>query len=406
MIINRFFLLRKEVVMLIRGNHFSKTWGLFIFTCLAVTLLAAGCGGGGKANVYKVGAILSLSGPAAPLGQSEQRSITLLQEKLDAAGGIDGGKVVFLIEDDESDPLKATQALNKLQSQEGAVAIIGSSTTGASLAMAPEAQKRQLPLISMAAGTKLTQPVQEWLFSVAPGDALVMRKVLLYFRDDLKVENVAVLHDSNAYGTGGAEEFKAASSRYGISVVASESYGSADTDMTPQLTKIAGTSAQAILVWGTNPGPASIAKNMQQLNIKIPFVGSSGIANKKFIELAGPGAEGVVFPASRIILPETIDDKAWSEAVTGLADEYKNKYNMEMDTFAAHGWDAANIIVDAIREAGSDPAAIRDAIEKTSKFAGADGVFTYTAKDHAGLELDALVMVRIAGGEWTPAVTK
>ncbi len=390
--------------MLLRRRLFTRALALFIFTSLAVTLLLAGCGGGGKAKAYKVGVIVSLSGTAAPLGQSEQRSINLLKDQLDESGGIDGGRVEFLFEDDQSDPLKATQAMNKLVTQEGVSAIVGSSTTGASLAMAPEALKKQVPVVCMAAGTKLTQPVQKWLFSVAPSDSLVMRKVLLYFRDDIKVKNVAVLYDSNAYGTGGAEEFKSAAPGYGIKVVASESYGSADTDMTPQLTKIAGTNAQAILVWGTNPGPASIAKNMQQLGIKLPFVGSSGIANKKFIELAGAGAEGVVFPASRIILPQTIKDEAWSKAVSELSDRYRKKYNMEMDTFAAHGWDAANMVVNAMKKAGTESSAIRDEIEKTRDYAGADGVFTYSPKDHAGLKVDALVMVRITGGQWVPAV--
>ena len=117
---------------------------------------------------------------------------------------------------------------------------------------------------------------------------------------------------------------------------------------------------------------------MQQLGMTIPFVGSSGIANRKFIELAGGAANGVVFPASRLILPKTIPAGSdWAKVVDEFSAEYKKKYNMDIDTFAAHGWDAGNIVVDAIREVGPDSALIRNQIEQIEEYAGADGVFTY-----------------------------
>lgn len=384
-----------------RAKGLRALLNCFICMVFVAPMLLSGCGGAGKARVYKVGVLLSLSGPAAPLGQPEQRSIDLLKADLDKAGGVNGGTVEFMIEDDESDPQKANLAVTRLIEQEGAIAVIGSSTTGATLAVAPTAERKQVPVVCMAAGSKLTQPPRRWLFSVAPSDALVIRRVLIYFRDELKVKNVAVLHDSNAYGTGGADEFKSRAPSSGVNVVASESYGSADTDMTAQLTKIAQTDAQAMLVWGTNPGPASIARNMQQLGITLPFVGSSGIANRKFIELAGPAANGVVFPASRIILPSTIPSGSdWARSVERFSAEYKKKYDVDIDTFAAHGWDAGNIVLNALKSAGDDSQEIRDVIERTTRYAGADGVFTYTSKDHAGLKLDALVMVKIENGQW------
>lgn len=348
---------------------------MFIFaTCLivALTLALAGCGNN-KNKVYKIGVILSLSGPTAPLGQSEQRSLQMLQNNLQKAGGINGAKVQFIIEDDESDPAKASAAATKLIDQEGVTALIGCSSSGSTLAIAPIIEKKQIPTVAMAAGIAVTQPTKKWMFSVAPSDALVVQRILMYFRDEAKVKKVAVIHDSNAYGTGGADEFKAKAPRYGITVVADESYGSADTDMTPQLTKIAQTDAQSILVWGTNPGPASIAKNMQQLNMTLPLVASSGIANQKFIELAGTAANGVVFAASRLILPNTIPTGSdWAKAVSDFSTQYKSTYNMNIDTFAAHGWDAGNIVVNAMKKAGTASSGIQSEIQKTTKYAGVD----------------------------------
>ena len=373
---------------------------LFAFI-VAATLGAAGCG---KKTVseYKIGVVLSASGPAAPLGQAEQRSLELLQSKLDGEGGIDGSKVRFLIEDDESDPAKANVAITKLIKQEQVLAIIGGSSTGSTLAMVPTSEQEMVPQVSMAAGVKITQPTSKWIFSVAPSDALVTRRILMYLKDDLKAKKIAVMHDANAYGTGGAEELKKKAPSFGIEIVAVESYGSADTDMTAQLTKIKQTGSQALVVWGTNPGPASVAKSVRDLGMEIPFVGSSGIANKKFIELAGSAANGVVFAASRLIIPGSIPAGSdWAKSVKEFSDEYEKKFGMGIDTFAAHGWDAGNIVVNAIRDAGADSAKIRDAIEGIKKYPGVDGVFTYSATDHSGLKVDALIMVKIVNDEWT-----
>jgi branched-chain amino acid transport system substrate-binding protein len=381
----------------------NKLVVMFAAFVVAVALLASGCGNNAKAGKFKIGAVLSLSGPAAPLGQSEQRSINLLKQQLDKTG-INGTPVDFIILDDESDPAKATTAANRLITQEKVCAIIGCSSTGSTMAITPGVEKAMIPVVAMAAGTKVTQPAKKWVFSVAPGDALVVQRALMYFKDEMKVQRIAVLHDSNAYGTGGADEVKAQAPKYNITIVANESYGSADTDMTAQLTKIAATNAQAILVWGTNPGPASVAKNMQQLGMKLPYVGSSGIANKTFIQLAGTAANGVVFPASRLILPATIPaGSKWAKTVTDFSATYKTAYKMDIDTFAAHGWDASNVIVNAIKVVGEDSAKIQAQIQALASYPGADGVFTYSASNHAGLKVDALVMVKVENGQWVEA---
>lgn len=373
---------------------------------LALSLTAFGCGKQVEKpkDFYKIGAVLSTSGPAAPLGQPEQRSLQLLEDKINKEGGIDGVKVKFIIEDDESDPAKASVATTKLIKQENVLAVIGSSSTGATLAMVPVATKEKIPQVCCAAGTKITQPVNKWVFRTPPSDSMAIEKVLQYLKNNLKVTKIAILHDSNAFGTGGADELQAKAPDSGIQVVAREQYGSTDTDMTAQLTKVKQTPAQAIVVWGTNPGPASIAKNMQQLNMTIPYVGSHGIANKKFIELAGPAANGVVFPAGRLLIPSSIPSGSdWRKAVDDFSALYKKTYGMDIDTFAAHGWDAGLIITDALKRAGNDPLKLRDEIEKTDKLVGVDGVYTYSPTNHDGLKVSDLIMIKIVNGEWTEA---
>jgi branched-chain amino acid transport system substrate-binding protein len=378
--------------------------GPVLLLCLlvALSIAAIGCGESGESEIYKIGAVLSLSGPAAPLGQPEQRALMLLEENINENGGIEGRQVIFLIEDDESEPSKASTATTKLINQENVSAVAGSSTTGATLAMAPVCEKAMIPLVCCAAGTKITDPVQPYVFRTPPTDSMAIEKALTYIQEDLEVTKVAVLHDANAFGTGGADEVEQKAPDYDLEIVARESYGSTDTNMVGQLTKIQQTDAEVIVVWGTNPGPASIAKNMQELGMTMPYVGSHGIANKKFIELAGDAANGVVFPAGRLLIPSSIPEGSdWRKAVDEFSTEYEEAYGMEIDTFAAHGYDAGLIITEAMKEAGSDPEKLRDAIENTKDLVGIDGVYTYSKTDHDGLSVDDLIIIEIENGEWT-----
>jgi len=377
---------------------------LLLCTIVAVSLSATGCGKktvNPSASVYKIGAVLSLSGPAAPLGQPEQNSLLMLEEQLNAGEGVNGHKVQFIIEDDQSNPANAAAAITKLVNQEGVSAMIGSSSTGATLAMVPVAEAAKVTLVCCAAGTAITKPVKKYIFRTPPTDSMAIDKVLAYLKTNLKIKQIAILHDANAYGTGGATELAAKAPTAGIQVVANESYGSTDTDMTAQLTKIQQTPAQALVVWGTNPGPASIAKNMQQLAMKIPFIGSNGIANKTFITLAGTAANGVSFPGGRMLIPASIPTGTeWRNAVDKFTADYKAKYGKDADTFAAHGWDAGTILTTAMKTAGTDKTMIQSTVQATKGLVGIDGIYNYSATNHDGLTVSDLMMIQIQNGAW------
>jgi branched-chain amino acid transport system substrate-binding protein len=377
---------------------------LLLCTIVVVTLSAAGCGKKSidpDASVYKIGAVLSLSGPASPLGQPEQNSLKMLEEQMNAGEGVNGHKVQFIIEDDQSNPANAAAAITKLINQEGVVAIIGSSSTGATLAMVPVAESAKITQVCCAAGTVVTKPIKKYIFRTPPTDSMAIDRVLAYLKGNLKFKQIAILHDANAYGTGGATELAAKAPAAGIEIVANESYGSTDTDMTAQLTKIQQTPAQALVVWGTNPGPASIAKNMQQLGMKIPFIGSNGIANKTFITLAGSAANGVAFPGGRMLIPSSITaGSEWRKAVDTFTADYKTKYGKDADTFAAHGWDAGTILTTAMKTAGTDKALIQSTVQSTKGLVGIDGIYNFSPTNHDGLNASDLIMIKIENGAW------
>jgi branched-chain amino acid transport system substrate-binding protein len=354
------------------------------------------------AEPIRIGAIFSVTGPAAFLGEPERNTAKMLEENLNREGGLLGRKVEISVYDDESDATKAVTAVDRLLKRDKVVAVVGPSTTGSTLAILPKMEEAKIPLVSCAAAKKIVQPVHRWVFKVAASDELAAKKI---FQGAKKagLKRVALLTTSDAYGAGGREDIKDLAPQMGFTIVADEVFGPKDTDMTAQLTRIRGTDAQAIIVWGTNPGPAVIARNRVQLGIKTTLYMSSGVASKKFIELAGPeNAEGILLPAGRLIVAEQIPaSHPQKKVLTGYITEYEKKFNQPISTFGGHAWDAITALARAIQNARSaEPAAIRDALEKVRGFQGTGGEFNFSPEDHSGLTEDAFAMVRITRGEW------
>ena len=172
--------------------------------------------------------------------------------------------------------------------------------------------------------------------------------------------------------------------------------------MTAQLTKIRDLKPDAMICWGTNPGPAVVARNRAQLGITTPLYMSHGVASKKFIELAGEAAEGVMLPAGHLIVAAQLPEAdPRTKLLMDYTRIYQDKYKSAVSTFGGHGWDSLRLVAKAVEMAGSDnPVAIRDNLEKISGFAGVGGVFSFTAKDHGGLDENAFEMIVVSGGDW------
>lgn len=348
----------------------------------------------------KIGAVLSLSGKQSSLGLPEKQTLEMLAETLNSEGGIDGRKVELFIEDDQSDPAKAKAAIDKIIKDKKVHAIIGGSITPVSLVVKTEAIKAKIPQMAPAAGIKITEPDFKWTFRTAQSDALAVKRVVEYLSKTLKVKKFAIINVDSAFGNSGATVLKEDAPKAGIEVVGQETYTPDATDVTAQLTKLRSTDAEALVIWDTSAGTANVVKGAAQLGIDIPWVGSHGIANKTFIKLAGDNASKIVFPAGKILNPGTAtgDQKA---TVDQFVTDFKVKYaDAVADTFAGHAYDAFKIIVEAAKTAGNDPAKLRDEIEKTNNFVGISGIFTYSAKDHDGLNTSDLVMWEIKDGVW------
>jgi branched-chain amino acid transport system substrate-binding protein len=349
---------------------------------------------------YVIGAVFDVTGPASPLGTPERDTINMIADQINKAGGINGHPVKFIIYDNGSEETSCVKAVKKLIGADKVKAVIGPSTTGTTLAVAPICQKAGIPLISCAAGVKITQPVKSYVFKTAQADKEAVAKVLDYLKAK-RISKIAFIGDSNAFGSSGRQQIDMQAPKAGIKIVAREAFNSKDTDMTAQLTRINAKKPQAVICWGTNPGPAIVARNMKQLGMKMPLIMSHGIANRKFLELAGNAAEGVVFPSGRIIAVSSLSAKdPQKKVLSTYTSAFKKAYKRDADAFGGYAWDAAHLVLDAMYKVGDNPAKVRAEIEKRRGFVGVSGVFNYSPKDHNGLSKHAFSMVQVKNGKW------
>jgi branched-chain amino acid transport system substrate-binding protein len=359
------------------------------------------CASAFAADAIKIGAVLSVTGPASFLGEPEKNTLLMMQDQLNAAGGINGQKVEVVVYDDESDVNKCVMAAKKLLDQDQVSVVIGPSISGNTLAITKFFSAAEVPLVSCAAAEKIVRPVDPWVFNTPQLDRHAVTKILQHAKAK-GYTKLAILTVSDGYGQAGRGVLTELIPGQGFTLVADEVYGPKDTDMSAQLTKIKGAGADAIICWGTNPGPAVVARNRVQLALTTPLYMSHGVASGKFIELAGDAAEGLILPAGRLVavdqVPAGHPQKPVLEAYVA---NYAKTYNAPVSSFGGYAHDAFTLVMEAIAKGGSaKPADIRANLEKISAFPNTSGVYTYTAENHNGLDETAFIMVTIEKGAW------
>ena len=374
-------------------------------------VLAGGCvrsaesGGSAGGEPYKVGAILSLTGPYAALGASEKQALELEAKRINDAGGIAGRKLEVIIEDDATDEAKAVAAASKLIDQDGVIAILGATGTGQSMAIRNEVDRAEIPQISMAGGTAVTAKLDPQVFQTPWSNTIVVPYVV----DAIAAEGhkkVGVLSDSGGYGKDGRAVILSAAPKAGVTVVSDQTFNPGDTDFSAQLTKIKNSGADSVLLWTAGKEGASIAKAARDLGISVPLYGGSGQAKLEFAKGAGAAAEGFVFGTGKSLLPSNWGTgTAEFTVVDDFSKRYSEAYGQAPDIFAGHAFDALAILEDALKrtEGDADPIKLTKAVEDTKGLTGFGGVFTFSDKNHNGLSAEDLALYRIVNGTWVPA---
>lgn len=352
----------------------------------------------------KIGASVSETGPAAFLGDPQAKTLKMMVDDINAKGGVNGEEIVLVLYDDGGDPNKARTFATRLVEDDEVVAIIGGSTTGATMAIIPVVEDAQIPFISLAGAIDIIDPVKPFTFKTPHTDRMACQKIF----EDMKardITKIGMISGTDGFGASMQAQCKSVVGDYGIEVVADETYGPQDADMTPQLTNIKGAAGiQAVLNPGFGQGPSIVTRNFAQLAIDLPLYQSHGVASDGFIELAGAAAaEGVRLPGTALLVTDLLADSDPQKAVaTAYKTMFEAQTSTSVGTFGGYAHDAMLLMVDAITRAGSaDSVAIRDALEATSGLVGTTGTYTMSPTDHLGLDLSAFRMLEIKAGAWT-----
>ena len=376
---------------------------VFVLTMVvvcAVTLL--GLAQAADKEPYRIGALFAVTGPASFLGEPERNTAEMVTDMINASGGINGHPIELIVYDTEANATKTVVAAKKLINRDRVLAIIGPSTSGTSMAVVPIVNKAEVPMNSCGASLKIGAPVEKrkWVFKVVPGDDLAVRLMYDYMKKQ-GIKKAAVMSVSTGYGMSGREQLKKLAPEYGIEIVADETYGPKESDLTAQLTKVRGTGAEAIINWSIGPPQIVVTRNWKQLGISIPLYQSYGFGSKRNIKLAGGAAEGVICPVSRIVIADRLPaEDPHSPVVKRYKSLYEKQFNKEVSVFGGHAWDAMFQLADALKAVGPDRARIRDYLETLQGFVGNNSIFNRSPKDHVGLGKDAYVMVVVKDGDW------
>jgi branched-chain amino acid transport system substrate-binding protein len=371
----------------------------------ALALLAAlglSASGAQAAEPIKIGAFLSTTGPASFLGDPADKTFKMYVDKINASGGVLGRPIKLTVYDDGGAADAAVTNVKKLLQVDTVDILVGGSTTGTTMAAVPVIEAAGVPYVSVAGAIVITEPVKKWVFKVPHTDRMVCERVF----GDMKKRNlskVAILYDNGGFGMSMRDQCKAVSGSFGVVVIGEEAYGSKDSDMTAQLTKMRSLPGlQAILMAGLGQGPAVATRNYRQLNIELPLYQSHAVASKSFIQLAGEAADGIRLPASAVLAPELLPaNDPQKPVLMEYKTSFESRWNLPSSAYGGNAYDALAIVVDAIKRAGSlDREKVRDAIESTKGLVATNGIFNMSPSDHLGIGANSLHLFEIRKGDW------
>lgn len=373
-------------------------------TLIGASAAALVLGAGFATAQVKIGSVLSVTGPASFLGDPEKRTLEIYVEELNKKGGVNGQKIQLVVYDDGGDANAARTFATRLVEEDKVVAMVGGTTTGATMAMIPVFEEAQIPFISLAGAIQIVEPVKKWVFKTPHTDKMACEKIFTDLKKR-KLTTIALISGQDAFGKSMRDQCVAVAPKFGITIAHEESYGPRDSDMTPQLTNIRNKAGvQAVVNPGFGQGPAIVTRNYRQLGITLPLYQSHGVASKQFIDLAGPAAEGVRLPAAALLVATKLpDNDKQKPVVVSYSKTYTDRTGQPVSTFGGHAYDGLMILVEAMTRAktNTDKAKIRDEIEKTKGFVGTGGIVNMSPTDHMGLDLTAFRMLEIKKGDWT-----
>jgi branched-chain amino acid transport system substrate-binding protein len=371
----------------------------FFAGSVLAALLAAACGAekNPEAQKIEIGFFGALTGPQATFALSGKNGARLAIDQLNAAGGVLGQKLDLLVEDDHNEPSEAASAVSKLITRDHVVALIGENASSRSLAAAPIAQNYQVPMVSPSSTNVEVTKKGDYVFRVCFIDPYQGKALATFARETLHAKAAALLVDAKSdYSVGLAESFRKAFTAAGGQVVQELKYAEGDSDFSAQLTVLATSSPDAVVIPGYYTDAGLIARQARSLGIRSVLLGADGWDSPKLAEIGGAAIEGSYFSNHY-----SVDDP--SPAVRTFVENYRKVYGADPDSIAALSYDAARLIADAMRRAGStEGKRVRDALAATADFPGVTGSITMDTDRNP---VKPAVILKVEGGKFRYAAT-
>jgi branched-chain amino acid transport system substrate-binding protein len=324
-----------------------------------------------QAATIKIGMCAPVTGPAAESGGYAIKGAKLALEAVNKAGGILGKQAELIVEDDQTTNPGIVLAFSKLAAEPDIVAFLGSIRSTQVHAMAPDVLKLGKPVMIGGTDPNLTHMGNQWLFRFRPNDSYSGRVIADYGVSTLGRKKWAVLHSTDAFGTAGGKALSAALEKLGSPAVLDQGYANQSQDFTPVVLAIKQSGADILGSYFTFENDLGIfARQLRQLGVNIPWVGSPSIVNITALKLAGPALYGTFGVADYA--------EESSDAAKTFGKAYRDIAKVAPDNQSSWPYDAINVLAAAINKAGStDSAKIREAILATQKFPGAEGEYNF-----------------------------
>ena len=373
-----------------------------IFAVAATAMLATGA----NAADIKLGVSGPFTGGSSSMGVSMRDGVRLAAKEINAAGGINGNKIVLVERDDEAKNERGVQIAQELINNEKVVATLGYINTGVALASQRFYQDAKIPVMNnVATGSILTKQFpnapENFIFRNAAPDNIQAPLIAKEAVEKRGLKRVAILADSTNYGQLGREDLEKALKTYGVTPVAVEKFNIGDVDMTSQLLKAKNAGADVILTYAIGPELAQIANGMAKLGWKKPMIGSWTLSMASFIDTAGKNGNGATMPQTYIQTPSTTPKRKAFQAA--YLNEFKPKNNnIASPVSAAQGYDSVYLLAAAIKQANSTEGPKIVAALQDLKTPVNGVVITYnkpfTATDHDAIKMKDVVMGVVENG--------
>lgn len=360
----------------------------FLGLCLIVSLLAnfacvqkggdnTGTTSGGG-DTIKVGVYGDLTGQTSSFGQSTKNGVQLAVDEINAAGGVNGKKIVLVVEDDQGRPEQAKTVASKLINQDKVVALLGEVASTNSLAAAPVAQDAKIPMITPSSTNVKVTEVGDYISRVCFVDPFQGSTMAKFAATTLKAKTAAILGDVNSdYSKGLTQFFEEEFTKQGGKVVAKEAYTQNDPDFKGQLTKIRNLNPDVLYIPGYYGQVGIIAKQARELGMNMPLLGGDGWDSPELWKLGGDALKNAY-------ISNHYSAENPAPEIQNFVKSYQAKFNTVPDSLAALAYDAAKVLADAIKRAGTtDGAKLKDAINQTKNFAGVTGSISLDSSRNA-----------------------